>query len=119
MRKRKSRYMGRRYSGTLEEDPMDGLANLFDVAMVFAVGLMIALVSHHSLPELLDPSSDVTLVKNPGSPDMEIIIKKGETIEILKATNESYGGIGEKLGTAYRLPNGEIIYVPENMTGEP
>ena len=107
--------MRRKSHSTLEDDPMDGLANLFDVAMVFAVGLMLALVSYHSLPELMDSDSDVTLVKNPGSPDMEIIIKTGEDIEILKATNESSGGIGKKLGVAYELPNGSIIYVPEEM----
>jgi hypothetical protein len=88
---------------------------LFDVALVFAVGLMLAIVSYHSLPELMDPTSDVTLVKNPGTPDMEIINKKGETIEILKATNESFGGAGKKLGTAYELPDGSIIYVPEEF----
>lgn len=111
------RFMQRKSHSTLDDDPMDGLANLFDVAMVFAVGLMLALVSYNSLPELLDPTTDLTLVKNPGSPDMEIITKRGENIEIRKITNESYGGIGEKLGTAYLLPNGEVIYVPENMTG--
>ena len=66
----------------------------------------------------MDPNSNVTLVKNPGSPDMEIITKTGETIEVLKATNESFGGIGKKLGTAYELPDGSIIYVPEDMEDE-
>ena len=27
------------------------------------------------------------------------------------------GGQGRKLGTAYRLTTGEVIYVPENATG--
>ena len=117
--KKDMRFMGRRSHSTLEDDPMDGLANLFDVAMVFAVGLMLAIVSYHSLPELMDPDSNVTLVKNPGSPDMEIIIKTGKNIEILKATNESSGGIGKRLGIAYELPNGEIIYVPEDLVDNP
>jgi hypothetical protein len=109
------KFMGRRQKRLIEEDPTEGLANLFDVAMVFAVGLMLAIVSYHSLPELIDPNSDVTLVKNPGTPEMEIINKKGETIEVLRATNESFGGAGKKLGTAYELPDGSIIYVPEGM----
>jgi len=113
--KKNTRFMGRRQKRLIEEDPTEGLANLFDVAMVFAVGLMVAIVSYTSIPELLDPTSDVTLVKNPGTADMEIINKRGETIEILRATNESYGGAGKKLGTAYELPDGSIIYVPDEM----
>lgn len=113
--KRKTKFMGRRHKRLIEEDPTEGLANLFDVAMVFAVGLMVAIVSYSSIPELLDSTTDVTLIKNPGTAEMEIINKQGETIEVLRATNESYGGAGRKLGTAYELPDGSIIYVPDDM----
>ncbi|WP_281175262.1 DUF2149 domain-containing protein [Methanogenium cariaci] len=41
------------------------MANLFDVAMVFAVALLVALVLSFNIPEMLDDQSTVTLVKNP------------------------------------------------------
>ena len=37
---------------TADDDPMQTVANLFDVAMVFAVALMVALVSHFSMAEI-------------------------------------------------------------------
>jgi len=103
-------------SSEIDDDPLAGIANIFDVAMVFALALMLMLIINYNLPELMDPNSNVTIVKNPGAPDMEIIVKKGETIEIKKLTNETLGGEGKKLGTAYILKSGEVIYVPENVS---
>jgi hypothetical protein len=97
-----------------DEDPLSGVANLFDVAMVFAVALLVALVLSYNIPEMLDDTSTVTLVKNPGTPDMQIIVKDGETISVMNMTDEILGGQGTKMGTAYRLMNGEIIYVPDD-----
>ncbi|MCH7924504.1 MAG: DUF2149 domain-containing protein, partial [Planctomycetes bacterium] len=42
-----------------DEDPLSGVANIFDVAVVFIVGLMIALFSVYRLGDLLDPNSEV------------------------------------------------------------
>ena len=99
-----------------EEDPLTGVANLFDAAMVFAVALLVAVLMAHSMPELLDPDASFTMVKNPGEPDMQIIIKDLDKIEVMNVTDSSAGGQGEKMGTAYRLKTGEMIYVPENAT---
>jgi hypothetical protein len=96
-----------------DEDPLGGVANLFDVAMVFAVALLVALVASYNVPEMLDSSSDLTVVKNPGQPNMQVIIKEGQTIKVLNMTEEISGGQGSKMGTAYRLQSGEIIYVPD------
>ncbi len=98
----------------IDEDPMGGVANLFDVAMVFAVALLLALVLSYNMPELLDPTSSVTVVKNPGEPDMQIIIKNTSSIQILNMTEQIGGGQGVKIGAAYRLKSGQVIYVPEN-----
>jgi len=99
-----------------DEDPIAGVANLFDVAMVFAVALLTALVLSYNIPELLDPDSSVTVVKNPGDPNMQIIIKDKNKIEILNMTDKLAGGQGTKMGSAYRLENGMVVYVPENIT---
>jgi len=45
------------------DEPLTGVANLFDVAMVFALGLMVVLLMYYNLQELLKPQ-DVTIVKN-------------------------------------------------------
>jgi hypothetical protein len=97
-----------------DEDPLSGVANLFDVAMVFAVALLVMLVVSYSIPELLDDESEITVVKNPGQPNMQIIIKEGKTLKVLNMTEELAGGQGSRMGTAYRLESGEIIYVPDD-----
>jgi len=99
-----------------DEDPLNGVANLFDAAMVFAVALLVAILMAHSMPELLDPDASFTMVKNPGEPDMQIIIKDQDKIEVMNVTDMLAGGAGEKMGIAYRLKTGEMIYVPENAT---
>ncbi|HJH32702.1 MAG TPA: DUF2149 domain-containing protein [Methanosarcinaceae archaeon] len=110
---------GRRRKGLLEKtehNPLNGVANLFDVAMVFAVALLIALVMSYHIPEMLDPDASLTVVKNPGQPGMKIIIKDGTTIEVLNMTDKIAGGSGEELGTAYKLANGKVVYVPADDT---
>lgn len=62
-----------------DNDPMSVVSNLFDVAMVFVVVLMVALVSRYNMTEMLS-QEDFTMVKNPGKENMEIITKEGEKI---------------------------------------
>ena len=62
-----------------DNDPMSVVSNLFDVAMVFAVALMVALVTRYNMTEMLS-QEDFTMVKNPGKENMEIITKEGEKI---------------------------------------
>ncbi len=98
-----------------DHDPLAVLTNLFDVAMVFAVALMVALVTRFEMTEMFS-KEDFTMVKNPGTEQMEIITKKGEKIEKYTPSQdqeESSNSRGKRVGTAYQLDNGEIIYVPE------
>ena len=46
-------------------DPMSVVGNLFDIAMVFAVALMVALVTRYNMTEMFS-TEDFTMVKNPG-----------------------------------------------------
>ncbi|TQD26435.1 DUF2149 domain-containing protein [Methanolobus vulcani] len=56
----------------------------------------------------------ILLVKKPGQKDMQIIIKEeGKPIEVLNMTDQIGGGQGEALGTAYKLADGRVVYVPE------
>ncbi|MGB3944380.1 MAG: DUF2149 domain-containing protein [Methanothrix sp.] len=112
---------GRTRTGMLdesEEDPMNGVANLFDAAMVFAIALLLALVISYNIPELLTPEARVTIVKNPGDPNMQIIIKDMDQIQILNMTDKVAGGQGTKMGTAYRLEDGMVVYVPEDASAD-
>ncbi len=96
-------------------DIMSVVGNLFDVAMVFAVALMVALVSRYNMTEMFS-TEDFTMVKNPGKQNMEIITKKGKIIERYTPSNDQTntdGAKGRKVGIAYELENGEIIYIPE------
>jgi len=63
--------------------------------------------------DLLDPETEVTMVKTNAQGESEIIIKKCNEIEAYRVTGETMTGDGERLGTAYRLANGQIIYVPD------
>jgi hypothetical protein len=96
-----------------EEDPLSGVANLFDVSIVFIVGLMLTLFSVYRMGDLIDADSEVTMVKTNAQGEREIIVKKGTEITAYKVTGETASGDGERLGIAYRLANGQVIYVPE------
>ena len=95
-------------------DPLTVVVNLFDVAMVFAVSLMVAMVMHMNMAEVFG-QEDFTIVKNPGKENMEIIMKEGKEINTYKASGEKTDGDGNqgRLGTAYQLEDGQIIYVPD------
>ena len=98
-----------------DDDPMSVVSNLFDVAMVFAVALMVALVTRYNMTEMFS-QEDFTMVKNPGKENMKIITKEGQKINrYTPSEDQSHadGTKGKRVGVAYELENGEIIYVPE------
>jgi len=95
-----------------DDDPLSGVANLFDVAMIFAVGLLVMMMMYVNLPELLT-SQDVTIVKNPGQDDMQIIIKNETEIEVLNMTDESVTTMGKRVASLYETEGGATVYVEE------
>ncbi len=96
------------------EDPLSGVANLFDASIVFAVGLMVALVQAFSMAQILDPNSEFTIVKrDTRTGEMEIIEKSKKEVKVKKMTPEKKSGSGTRLGVAYQLPDGSVVYVPE------
>ena len=80
---------------------------------MFIVGLMMSLFSVYRIGDLMDAKSEVTMVKTNAQGEREIIVKKGTKITAYKVSGKTVAGDGERLGTAYRLANGQIIYVPE------
>ncbi len=95
------------------EDPIAGVANLFDASIVFIVSMMIALFMAYNMMDLLDPTSEVTMMKKNANGEMEIITRKGREIKVSKVTDQKLSGRGERLGTAYKLPDGRVVYVPQ------
>lgn len=91
------------------DDPLVSLINLVDVFLILVAALLIALASR---PELLDADT-LTIVRNAGRPDMEIIIKDGQRIERYQGSGETGQGKGVKAGVAYRMQDGSLVYVPE------
>lgn len=98
----------------LDEDeginPALSIVNLVDVFLVLVAALLIAIAQNPLSPFLAE---DVTIIKNEGKDNMEIIIKKGDVIESFKSEGKTGSGMGKKTGTAYEMADGSIIYVKE------
>lgn len=95
------------------EDPISGVANLFDASVAFIVSMMIALFMAYNMLDLVNPKSEVTITKKNADGEMEIITKSGKEIKVQKVTDKKLSGEGIRLGTAYQLKDGRVVYVPE------
>lgn len=93
-----------------ELNPMLSVINLVDIFVVLVAALLMIIVKNPLNPF---SSDEVVVVKNPNSSNMEMVIKKGKTIERYKSTQEIGEGEGNRAGVAYRLKDGSFIYVPE------
>jgi hypothetical protein len=92
------------------DDPILSVVNLIDVFLVIIAALLLAVANNPVNPFNHD---NVTVIRNPGQPDMEIVIKDGQKLEHYKASGSIGQGEGAKAGVAYRLKDGSMVYVPE------
>ncbi|WP_072681321.1 DUF2149 domain-containing protein [Arcobacter sp. LA11] len=92
-------------------NPILSAVNLVDVFLVIIAALLITIAQNP-----LNPfnSDDVTVIKNPGKKNMEVVIKKGEKIDKYKSEGKIGEGEGTKAGVAYKLKDGSMVYIPEN-----
>lgn len=93
-----------------ELNPILSAVNLVDVFLVIIAALLIALAQN---PLSVFSTDDVTVIKNPGKENMEMIIKKGNEIKQYKSSDEIGSGEGQRAGVAYRMADGSFIYIPE------
>lgn len=100
------------------EDPIAGVANLFDASVVFIVSMMISLFMAYNMMDLVDPNSELTMTKKGADGTVEIITKKGREIKARKVTDKTLSGEGTRLGTAYQLNDGRVIYVPDEHAND-
>lgn len=112
------RYMHRRRIGSSDRngDPLGGMANLFTVAIVLAIGIFITALTAAGLSSLLT-NANATIIANPGTPEMRIILKQGGKFTVMDANAcTQTQGVGTLAGSLYKLADGSIIYVPAGAT---
>ena len=101
----------------LEEDeelnPIVSAVNLVDVFLVIIAALLIALAQN---PLNLFSTDDVTVIKNSGKANMEVVVKQGKQIKQYKSTGDIGSGEGMRAGIAYKMADGSFVYVPEQST---
>ncbi len=95
-----------------DDDPMLSLINLVDVFLV-AIGILLIGAAQQS--SWIANADSVTVVRNAGTPDMEIVVKSGEKVSKFRSSGASADGDGERVGTAYRLQDGTMVYVPATL----
>ena len=101
----------RRTHGDRGGDPLAGIAILFPLGLVFAVGLLLSLWAL-GLQDLLT-AKQLTIVSNPGAADMVVYVRKdGELERVTLSADPQAVYEGTVLGSLYRRPDGSFIYVP-------
>lgn len=92
------------------DDPILSVVNLIDVFLVIIAALLLTVAANPINPFT---NKNVTVIKNPGQPNMEIVVKDGEKLDRYKSSGAIGQGEGAKAGVAYRLKDGSMVYVPE------
>lgn len=92
------------------DDPILSVVNIVDVFLVIIAVLLIAVLENP-----INPFSrqDAIVIKDPGKETMEMLVKEGKELKRYKSSGQIGEGQGIKAGTAYRLKDGTMIYVPE------
>lgn len=93
------------------DDPILSVVNIVDVFLVIIAVLLIAVIENPLNPFA---TQDVIVIKNPGKPDMGMVIREGNELKEYKSSGQIGEGQGAKAGTAYKLKNGSMVYVPES-----
>lgn len=114
VRRRGLRFARRPAAPVHDEDPLSGVANLFDVSLAFIVAMSVALFSMFGAKSLFDEKSSWTLTHTSADGRMEVVQKDGKQIKVQKVTDRQLSGDGDRLGVAYKLADGKVIYVPED-----
>ena len=91
--------------------PILSVVNIIDIFRDIVAALLITVAQNPMLNAF--SQQDVTVITDAGKPSMEMMVKKGEKIERYKSSGQIGQGEGAKAGTAYRMKDGGIVYVPE------
>ncbi len=94
-----------------DDDPIAGAVNIIDVFLVIIAVLLVILMSNPLNPFATE--EEIIVIKNPGKPNMEILIKDGTELKHYQSSGEVGEGKGSKAGITYKMDDGSMIYVPE------
>ena len=92
------------------DDPILSVVNLIDVFLVLIAALLLSIANNPLNPFSTDK---VTLIRNAGQANMEIVTRDGKKIEHFQADGAAGQGKGVKAGVAYRMSDGSLVYVPD------
>lgn len=92
------------------DDPILSVVNIIDVFLVIIAVLLVAVMENPINPFAMQ---NAVVIKDPGESTMEMIVKKGNELKRYESSGQIGEGQGQKAGTAYRLKDGSMIYVPE------
>jgi hypothetical protein len=105
----------RRWDESAGDDPAAGLLNLFDLWMVFALAVLLTVATMTS-----SGVKDKSAASRRSAADQQTAAaavvpegKKAKLPDRLRQTDKQLSGEGQRLGTAYRLKNGDVVYVPD------
>jgi len=113
------RYTRSRIQVSHHDDPLAGVANLFDASLAFIVAMALALFSVLGATDLFSPDAQWTLTRMTANGALEVVSKDQQSIKVQRVSDRTLSGQGERLGTAYRLPDGQVVYVPDETRQQP
>ncbi len=103
----------RRWDALVEDDPLAGLINLFDLWMVFSIALLLSLATFLKLPAAgFRPGPGPR--RRRGTSQVQRILSRARKLPHYRVSRDELSGEGIRLGTAYRLKSGEVVYVPDD-----
>lgn len=108
-RSRSSRFL----DAVAEDDPLSLMPNLFDLSIVLAIGFLLTSLGALSFRDLVKSSDDWTMIRQTKSGQTEVLTRRGGAVQIQQVNPRKAGGQGVRLGVAYKLEDGEVIYVPD------
>lgn len=113
------RFARSRLDTSRHDDPLAGVANLFDASLAFIVAMALALFSVLGSTDMLSADASWTLTRRTADGELEVVSKEQQQIKVERVSDRKLSGQGERLGTAYRLPGGQVVYVPEREGEKP
>lgn len=96
-----------------DDDPLSLMPNLFDLSIVLAIGFLLTALGALRFRDLAQSPDDWTLVRRNASGQTEVLSRQNGSIKIQRLSPRKAGGQGVRLGVAYELDDGEVIYVPD------
>lgn len=111
---KRRRRSGRFMDATADDDPLSLVPNLFDLSIVLAIAFLLTALGALNLRDLAQSSDDWTLLRRSPSGQTEVLSHRGGSIQVQRLSPRKAGGQGIRLGVAYELENGEVVYVPDN-----